>query len=348
MPEEVRFFGRLSLYAVAAGLVYWFVSYETAGTVLLLGFGIATGVAFLALRGSRRRPDDGARDEQARVPDGPFGDESAPVPTRSAAPLAVGFGIAVIGLAGAFGPWFAIAGAVPLLVGRRRLAARRQPRAGPADARGRRHRPGRRPRACRDRPLLIGAHAHDASPRSRDDGGMQHADHVALIRDGVAGAGPRWLELGSGDGEFTLALADLLGETGHILALDRDQWALGELAARAGERFPGTRVHTVVADFRHGLPAGPFDGVLAANSLHFVADPTPVLLAIHSALGEGGRLVLVEYDADHGNPYVPHPISFRRWQQLAPDAGFAAPYLLHRVPSRFLGAIYGAVAARLA
>jgi Cytochrome c oxidase subunit IV len=117
MPEEVRFFGRLSLYAVAAGLVYWFLSYETAGTVLLLGFGIATGVAFLALRGSRRRSDDGAGDEQARMPDGPFGDESAPIPTRSAAPLAVGFGIAVIGLAGAFGPWFAIAGAVPLLVG---------------------------------------------------------------------------------------------------------------------------------------------------------------------------------------------------------------------------------------
>jgi hypothetical protein len=30
------------------------------------------------------------------------------------------------------------------------------------------------------------------------------------------------------------------------------------------------------ADFTRTIPAGPFDGVLAANSLHFVADPLAV------------------------------------------------------------------------
>ena len=55
--------------------------------------------------------------------------------------------------------------------------------------------------------------------------------------------------------------------------------------------------------------------------------------------------MLVEYDADHGNHWVPYPISFAAWQRLAPAAGFAPPRLLGRVPSRFLGAIY---AARLA
>jgi hypothetical protein len=54
---------------------------------------------------------------ESTQPDGPFGDESGPLPTRSVAPLAVGFGVAVIGMAGAFGPWFALAGAVPLLLG---------------------------------------------------------------------------------------------------------------------------------------------------------------------------------------------------------------------------------------
>jgi SAM-dependent methyltransferase len=176
---------------------------------------------------------------------------------------------------------------------------------------------------------------------------MQHADHVALIGPGVEGAGSRWLELGSGDGEFTLALADLLGDRGHILALDRDRWALAELAERAAARFPGTRVHTATVDFTGPLPGGPFDGVLAANSLHFVRDPLPVLAAVRAALAPGGRIVLVEYDADHGNPYVPHPISFRRWQRLAPAAGFTAPVLLNRVSSRFLGAIYSALATRL-
>jgi ubiquinone/menaquinone biosynthesis C-methylase UbiE len=175
---------------------------------------------------------------------------------------------------------------------------------------------------------------------------VRHGDHVALIRDGVEGAGPRWLELGAGDGEFTLALADLLGGEGEITALDLDRWALAELASRLADRFPGISVDTRTADFTDGLPPGPFDGVLAANSLHFVADVAPVLASIRDVVAPRARLVLVEYDADHGNPYVPHPISFVRWQALATAAGFDPPRLLHRVPSRFLGSIYGAATGR--
>lgn len=173
---------------------------------------------------------------------------------------------------------------------------------------------------------------------------MQHADHVALIEAGVAGSGDRWLELGAGDGAFTMALADVLGDRGSITALDLDRSALARLVERAGDRFPGTTVDARVADLTTRLPAGPFDGVLAANSLHFVADIGPVLGAVRASLVEGGRLVLVEYDAERGNPYVPHPISFARWQRIAAEAGFDEIRLLHRVPSRFLGAIYGASA----
>lgn len=171
---------------------------------------------------------------------------------------------------------------------------------------------------------------------------MNHADHVALIRDGVTGAGQRWLELGAGDGAFTLALADVLGPDGSIVAVDRDRTALEALSSRLTERFPAVGVETQLADFTQALPDGPFDGVLAANSLHFVRDQRRLLLAIRAVLTPGGRLVLVEYDADRGNQWVPFPISFARWSVLAPSAGFARPVRLHRVPSRFLDAIYGA------
>jgi hypothetical protein len=56
--------------------------------------------------------------------------------------------------------------------------------------------------------------------------------------------------------------------------------------------------------------------------------------------------VIVEYDSDKGNPYVPHPISFQRWGSIAPAAGFTVPTRIHGVPSRFLGSIYGAVSTR--
>jgi ubiquinone/menaquinone biosynthesis C-methylase UbiE len=176
-----------------------------------------------------------------------------------------------------------------------------------------------------------------------DDPGMDHADHVALIGAGVRGAGPRWLELGAGEGTFTLALADVLGSGGRIVASDRDTRALRQLEARVRRAFPDTHLETRAFDFTDAIPHGPFDGVLAANSLHFVRDRDLTLRSIRDSLAPGGRLVIVEYDADRGNPWVPHPFSFEAWRREAVAAGFRAPTLLHQVPSRFLGAIYGAL-----
>jgi ubiquinone/menaquinone biosynthesis C-methylase UbiE len=172
---------------------------------------------------------------------------------------------------------------------------------------------------------------------------MNHADHVSLIRAGVRGAGPRWLELGAGTGAFTLALADVLGPAGEILASDRDAGALHVAAGAVGDRFPGLSLETRVVDYTRELPDGPFDGILAANTLHFVRDRGPTLAALRALLGPDGRLVLVEYDADRGNVWVPHPFSFETWRREARLAGFAEPELIGRVRSRFLGAIYGAV-----
>jgi len=171
---------------------------------------------------------------------------------------------------------------------------------------------------------------------------VDHDDHTALIRGGVEGAGAHWLELGAGEGAFTLALADVLGAGGEIVALDRDGRALETARERVAAAFPGTTPRIEVVDFTRTLPSGPFDGVLAANSLHFVRERRPVLAAIRHVLAPGGRLVIVEYDVDRGSPWVPHPFSFETWRTDAVVAGFEEPRLIHRVRSRFLGAIYSA------
>jgi hypothetical protein len=54
-------------------------------------------------------------------------------------------------------------------------------------------------------------------------------------------------------------------------------------------------------------------------------------------------LLLVEYDADRGNAWVPHPMSFDTWRDLADANGFSGTRKLASVPSRFLGRIYSAV-----
>ena len=111
-------------------------------------------------------------------------------------------------------------------------------------------------------------------------------------------------------------------------------------------RFPNARVHYVTADYTRPLDLPPLDGIVMANALHFQRDKGPVLRSILGYLKPGGRYILVEYDADHGNPWVPHPLSFRAWQALAPRMGFAGVRLLATVPSRFLGRIYSALSLR--
>jgi len=83
-----------------------------------------------------------------------------------------------------------------------------------------------------------------------------------------------------------------------------------------------------------------------ANSLHFVRDKAPVLAAVRAMLKPGGRLIVVEYSTDRGNPWVPHPFSFESWKRLASDAGFAGTELIGSVPSRHFGSMYSALARR--
>ena len=163
---------------------------------------------------------------------------------------------------------------------------------------------------------------------------MRHADLVALIRDGVGGRGGRWADLGAGEGAFTSALADLLGPDAHITAIDKDASAVRSIQGPIDVR---------VADFTRPLDLQDLDGVLMANSLHFVLDKGPVLRAVHAMLRPGGRLIIVEYGTDRGNPWVPHPFTYEQWEGMAAQAGFKNTRLLRTVPSRWLGSMYSAV-----
>lgn len=173
---------------------------------------------------------------------------------------------------------------------------------------------------------------------------VDHADHVRLIRPGVAGlAGGTWADLGSGTGAFTLALADLLGPGGSIISVDRDAEALATQARLMAMRFPTVHVRYLRADLTEELAIEPVDGVVMANALHFIPDRGAFLPRLVSRIRAGGRLVLVEYDADRGNPWVPHPLSWDTWHDTARSVGLRDTRLIGRVPSRFLGSIYSAV-----
>ena len=172
---------------------------------------------------------------------------------------------------------------------------------------------------------------------------MNHADLVGLLRDGVDPKGGSWADLGAGEGAFTAALAELLGPGAHITAVDRDSGSLRTLGAEMGKRFPATRLDVFVADFSRPIALTDVDGIVMANSLHFIRDKRPVLARVKSMIRPGGRLIVVEYGSDRGNPWVPHPFSFGKWVQMATEAGFERTRQIGTVPSRYLGSIYSAI-----
>jgi ubiquinone/menaquinone biosynthesis C-methylase UbiE len=83
------------------------------------------------------------------------------------------------------------------------------------------------------------------------------------------------------------------------------------------------------------------------NSLHFFKDKEKVLRHVRTFLKPGGALLLVEYNTDSGNPWVPHPLTFETYRALAPRAGFTEPRLLAKHPSSFLREFYSAAAYKL-
>ena len=176
---------------------------------------------------------------------------------------------------------------------------------------------------------------------------MDHNDHVNLLRPANLTPGGTWADLGSGNGAFTLALRELVGLDATIYAVDKDRSALRVLDDAHQSRFSTSRnLIPLNQDLSRLSDVPPLDGVVMANSLHFFKDKEKVLRHVHGLLKPNGVILLVEYNVDSGNLWVPHPFSFETYRSLAPRAGFSEPRLLTKVPSRFLKEIYSAVAHR--
>jgi ubiquinone/menaquinone biosynthesis C-methylase UbiE len=176
---------------------------------------------------------------------------------------------------------------------------------------------------------------------------MDHQDHVNLLKPAGLPRGGIWADFGAGSGAFTLALSELVGLNAEIYAIDKDRAGLGKLERSHRERFGTSQnLHLVRADFTGALSMPPLDGIVMANSLHFFKEKEKVLRHARTFLKLNGALLLVEYNADSGNAWVPYPLSFETYCALAPRAGFSEPDLLGKAPSRFLDEFYSAVAYR--
>jgi ubiquinone/menaquinone biosynthesis C-methylase UbiE len=171
---------------------------------------------------------------------------------------------------------------------------------------------------------------------------MIHKDHVNLIKNASIMPKSIWADFGSGWGAFTLALRDIAGENIEIFSIDTDKSSLSEQKVNFENQFPNSNIHFINSDFSNKLELPKLDGILMANSLHYVKDQISFLKHIKSYLKPDGKFLIVEYNSDSANTWVPYPVSFVKLKLLCKQARLSTPHLLSETPSTFLDEIYSA------
>ena len=119
-------------------------------------------------------------------------------------------------------------------------------------------------------------------------------DCITLIKDGVPDSSGIWADMGSGRGAFTCALAEILKPDSEIYSIEKNKIALRQQEKLFYELHPLLTVHFIQEDFTEPITLPALDGILMANSLHFIRDKTSLLKQFRGYLKTGGRFILVE------------------------------------------------------
>ena len=149
-----------------------------------------------------------------------------------------------------------------------------------------------------------------------------------------------WADLGSGEGLFSRALAELLAPGSTIYAVDQNKSVLKRI-----KQQEKVVIKPLYADFvKDDLAFHDLNGILMANALHFVEDKTTVIKKLAGYCQKEHSFLIVEYDTDMPNPWVPYPLSFVSLKQFFKQCGYASVNKIHEVPSLYgRSKIYSAI-----
>jgi len=112
---------------------------------------------------------------------------------------------------------------------------------------------------------------------------------IDVLREVGIRSGSHVLDYGCGPGGYIPPLAELVGPTGHIYALDMNPAAI-EATQRVVVGKKIKNVSTIVSDCSTGLPEESVDAVLLYDAFHDLAQPNDVLRELHRVLKTDGVL----------------------------------------------------------
>lgn len=120
-------------------------------------------------------------------------------------------------------------------------------------------------------------------------------------------AGSRVLDIGTGCGDTSLALANRVGADGHVLGVDLSE----PMLARAEERRRAagiSQLRLLSGDAATQIfPDGPFDAVFSRFGVMFFADPVGAFRNLRAAMRADGMLAFVCWRPVAENPWVAVP-----------------------------------------
>jgi len=169
---------------------------------------------------------------------------------------------------------------------------------------------------------------------------MTNSEAIGLINFTAEGENPeRWMDLGCGNGTFTTALATMLAPGSHIVGVDKQ--------AQQFEKTIGNQVTVefLQADFELiSFDMFALDGVLLANSLHYVKDKESLIKRIEKCFATHRRFLIVRNDTLRSNPLVAYPIDFNSLKTMFSALGYQVWKLGERPSLYGAGNLYGAIA----
>ncbi len=155
---------------------------------------------------------------------------------------------------------------------------------------------------------------------------MQIKEAIELIDNDFISSGDgkqTWADLGCGSGTFTKALASLLPENSLIYAIDKSRIDLG----RIPDQFENVIIEKIQADFTGKILPDNLDGILMANSLHYVKEKDSFIEKIKTHLKKAGCFIIVEYDTEISNTWVPFPVNYNSLKILFENEGYVVKKL---------------------
>lgn len=152
-------------------------------------------------------------------------------------------------------------------------------------------------------------------------------------------AGDRILEIGSGPGYVSLVLADRVGPTGLVYAVDLSAEALACLERLQKERgVPNIQRLLADAATLQSTDLRP-DAALISMVLHHADDPSDILRNVARLLGPGGLAVVAEFHPDgpceHGPPRG-HRLAPGEVQRWCEASGFSTLELRRQTPEHYM------------